>query len=201
MSESLLQRAKERRMAPDGEEQICTRVPRNGELVNKYPWEKMQIGDYFIAPIIGSKNSMLTVFRQTAARLDWEVAIADVVRDGQKCIRVTKILEGIAKIKAVARSRGAYAPSSDVDARKRYLLRRRMGSGVPTDEAAPIAPVSILPSLPEAPIAAINPAQDFQYDRQKMLDEARLKAAKEDAFRNAGLDEDDEDFMGVFKNG
>lgn len=198
--EATLALVKDRRLAPDGNEWQVGTVLRDGVEVLSYPWKDMKVGDYFIAPIRGSKGAMLTTFRQTAARYNWEISISNWEVDGHPYLRVTKVLEGIAGIKKMARERGAHAPMADVKARAEYHKRRRRGETT-TDglskAALAIAPVSILPSDPTAPVVHRAPAAELDYDRAAKMAEIRRLAALE----KAGLDEDDEDFMGVHKDG
>lgn len=101
---------------PDGEEREVMITPRG----RKYPWPKMQDGDFFVVEITGSENSMRTAFKQGAVRNDFEVAIHRV--DGG--LRVTRVIGGIAEIKRRARAEGYKAPHFDMRA---YYRARRSG--------------------------------------------------------------------------
>ena len=188
-----------RRKNPDGEERKVRYQKTDTGVIRRYPWDEMIDGDYFIVPIEGSKNAMVTTFRQAAARKDIEVSIHDWAiekgSDVTPAFRVTRIMGNIRKVKALARERGAKAPhqkKEDIYKRQREARRRRRDG----EDTPSIGIVTVLPSTPtEAPGAVGSaPVAPLQYDRRERLAEARRKAAME----LTGLDPDeDEDYMGV----
>lgn len=101
---------------PDGKQLEVLKTQKG----RKYPWAKMQDGDYFIAEIVGSENSMRTAFKQGAVRNDFEIAIHRV----EGGFRVTRTIGGIAEIKRRARAEGYKAPHFDMRA---YYRARRSG--------------------------------------------------------------------------
>jgi hypothetical protein len=148
---------------------------------------------------------MRVAFQQAAARHDFEISIHpwQIEVEGEEPIpafRVIRIIGGIRKIKAEARKRGAHAPSSDVTHFYRRQAAWRRGEDLTTLPAMSIAPT--LPTAPPVPIgeavtAPLGADAQRRYDRAAALEAARQKAARE----LAGLDDDDEDVMGVGNGG
>lgn len=150
-----------RRMEPDGFEHNVN-FDRTGRV--RYPWDRMQDGDFFIA-MVGdrSKLSMEVAFRQAAARHDIEVAIHPGTIDGHPCFRVTRVFKGIAMAKRRARGQGLFAPSHDVEARRRARSGDAIGVADTRADALP---------TPSGPTGGA-------YDRAALLEQARRRAMEE----------------------
>lgn len=192
---------RKRRLNPDGVEIPVTKKTTRAGPRHEYPWAKMGDGDFFIVPVHGSRNSMTVGFRQAAARHDIEISISAWQRDGEECFRVIRVIGGIRKIKAAARTRGVFAPSSDIEAyyRRQSEARRARGVDSPGATTTPPALVDAPPRGPGAPpLAPLGTDAVRRYDRDAMMAEQRRRAALE----LAGLDPDeDEDIMGVGNGG
>lgn len=189
---------RKRRLSPDGVELPVGKKSTRAGMRFEYPWSKLMDGDFFIVPIHGSRNSMTVGFRQAAARHDIEISISEWQRDGEECFRVIRVIGGIRKIKAAARTRGVFAPSSDIEAYyRRQAEARRAREGVDAAPATtPPAPLADAPGgTPGAALLApLGTDAVRRYDRDALMTEQRKRAAME----LAGLDPDeDEDFMGV----
>lgn len=195
---------RKRRMNPDGvEHKVGTHSNRAG-VRNVYPWSALRDGDFFVVPIQGSEKAMRVAFQQAAARHDFEISIHPwniESPDGPiPAFRVVRIIGGIAKIKAAARSRGAHAPSSDVQYFRRRQSAWARGEGLTTPPAMSIAPTPP-PTAPvpigTSPVAPLGADATARLDRAAMLREAQRRARME----LAGLDPDeDEDLLGVGGN-
>lgn len=73
----LLAQIKERRRSPTGLMHQVKVGYRGEEEILRYPFKHMELGDFFIVSTIGrSEKSMRTVFRQAAARYDYELFIS-----------------------------------------------------------------------------------------------------------------------------
>lgn len=101
MSADTLKAVRERRKSPTGLMHKVGLAVRNGEEVYVYPYRKMELGDFFIAPLLGrSEKAMRTSFKQAAARLDYEFVIHPIKdRQGRDALRVTLTVIGVAKYK------------------------------------------------------------------------------------------------------
>lgn len=165
---------------------------RAGVRVQAYPWDKLLLGDFFVTPILGSKNALITTFRQAAARRDIEVTIRPWVdSEGRQCIRVCKIQENIRAVKRKAsKIIGTELPVSDGQWKERRHKTRRIRHGVeqddrPTPTDAPTGPVTEPPvPVTEAQIAPLG------YNRSERLREAQARAKEE-----MGLDKDDVNYF------
>lgn len=91
----------ERRRSPDGLRHQITETRRGGQRAYVYPWEKMELGDFFIVPIGSrSKHSMRISFHQAAARHDFEIAVTDwTMEDGSPGFRVAVTMIGVTRAK------------------------------------------------------------------------------------------------------
>lgn len=181
-----------RRVNPDGHERMVSTGNRAGKRVQVYPWSEMLIGDFFVAPIKGSKSAMITTFRQAAARLDIEISIFPWVNDkGENCLRVCKIQGDIKKVKRRAsKLLNKKLPVSDGKWKGARERRRLRAAGVEVDE--PPIPITVPPSaITEPPVDVGAPEiAEVGYDRSE-----RLRRAKEAARREMGLDEDEENYF------
>lgn len=198
LSSSTAAACRKRRLDPDGfEKSVGYRQTAAGERI-VYPWDEMKDGDFFYAPLRGSSKAQRTAFLQAAARHDIEISVS--LELGNTCFRVIRVLGNISKVKSAARERGAYAPSSDIDAYyKRQAAWRRDGRSdhLPaTDIADPLPTPPPRPAVPH-PVAPLGTGVDAREARDKLVAEQRRRAAME----LAGLDPDeDEDYMGVGSN-
>lgn len=159
-----------RRLEPDGRRLPVAEI-RVGEHRHKFPWRQMADGDYFVVPITGSERAMLVAFYQAAQRLDIEISIARV----DEGFRVTRVLEGIRKIKTKALALGAKVQVHDP---VKYAERQRGRHGGRGDPA-PATDIATQPV--DAPRAPSPPTGDPvpTYDRRAMLAAAREQAKKE----------------------
>ena len=174
-----------RRKFPDGRERKA-----NWDDVNdrwSYPWDKMKEGDYFVVRVNGSPESMKTLFRQTAARKDFEVAVTAIYIDGDLHLRATRVLNGIAALKRQV----GFKPF-DWKARRAYLTNH--GKKNKTDRPKPERK-KIEVSEPGEIVVGKEIAVEDQTDLLE-LRRQRILAAKREA---AGLPVDQPDFMGVQK--
>lgn len=81
---------KKRREHPTGELREVRQIERGNEVVNEYPWDKLELGDFFLAPIgLRSKQAMRVGFARAAARHDFEIMVVEAEHNNQKCFRVT----------------------------------------------------------------------------------------------------------------
>lgn len=112
MPGDMLAKVIERRHSPDGMCHELKEISRAGRRVYDYPWPKMELGDFFLAPIgTRSEGSMRTAFHQAAARFDFEIAIKKVHgringEDRGTCLRVTICIIGVDKWKRHAQENG-----------------------------------------------------------------------------------------------
>lgn len=60
--------------------------------VYDFPWDRMELGDFFVVKTEGRKKVLLTSFRQVAKRRDWELVVRDWKVDGEPGLRVTLTL-------------------------------------------------------------------------------------------------------------
>lgn len=174
-----------RRSAPDGKQHNA----KWDDVTNKwtYPWNSMKDGDYFVVQIRGSAEAMRVLFRQTAARKDFEVSVQPVVVDGEDCFRVVKVISGIAALKKAVGFK-----AFNVKGRREYLNAhsRKKGPPRPKPERKTV-PIS----EPTEPVAGKTKVVEDQIDLLE-LRRQRILAAKREA---AGLPVDQPDFMGVQK--
>jgi len=182
-----------RRISPDGVERNIRTFKRGKEVVYAYPWTKMLVGDFFVAPVGGrSKAGMQVAFRQAAARHDIEVSIQPwTMGDGSEAFRVIKVQENIKAVKRKAAAiRGINIPASDgrwLDRRKTYA---RVSAGIREDERP--KPVTVSPSRPSRPPVSVEegPSADIGYDRAE-----RLRKAREAAAADLGLEPEDVNYF------
>lgn len=99
-------RVAERRIHPDGMPRVVGYTHSAGRRKMKYPWEKLEDGDFFIAPHTSSPEAQKRGIQQSAARNDMEIVIVPVEHRGKKCWRVTKIQENITLIRTTAHRLG-----------------------------------------------------------------------------------------------
>lgn len=105
-----------RREHPDGRRHPLSSTIRAGRQVTVYPWDKMEVGDFFEVPIGDkSERAMRVALNQAAARLDAEIAVR-LIKDSknQHCFRVTLVLFGVRGYLATAAKAGVHvSPRSD----------------------------------------------------------------------------------------
>lgn len=103
----LLAQIQERRRSPDGVQHQVQELRRGSDRVYHYPWPKMELGDFFIAPIgTRSPKAMRIACHQAAARYDFEIAIAEVEVGIQKALRVTVTILNLSQWKIKAEAAG-----------------------------------------------------------------------------------------------
>ena len=174
-----------RRQIPDGKQ----RYAQWDEVTERwrYPWDEMEEGDFFIVQIRGSIESMKVLFRQTAARKDFEVAVLPMTIDGVECLRATRVLNGIAALKKEVGFK-----AFNVKARRAYLTahgkKNKVAKPKPERKTVPV-------SEPTEPVVGKTKTVEDQIDLLE-LRQQRILAARREA---AGLPVDQPDFMGVQK--
>lgn len=95
---------KERRKHPTGELHEVKQEERGGEVINVYPWKKLELGDFFHAPINGrSVQAMKVGFHRAAARYDYEISVYRMSWHQEDCLRVTLTYIGILSVKKKAK--------------------------------------------------------------------------------------------------
>lgn len=152
-----------------------------------YPWNEMEEGDYFIVQVHGSIEAMKVLFRQTAARKDFEVAVLPMVIDGEQCIRATRVINGVTELK---KSVGFHA--FNVKARREYLTNHGKKNPI-KKERQPRGKITV--SEPTEPMVGKEIVTEAHQDFAE-LRRQRILAARREA---AGLPPDQPDFMGVQK--
>lgn len=120
----LLAKIEARRFSPDGLMHNVPVTKRGGKRAYKYPFRKMELGDFFIVPLDGrSEGSMRTAFYQAAARLDLEIAIKPwKLEGGVPGLRVTVVIIGVNGYKRKAEDFGVKSRYSD----GKWKARRRV---------------------------------------------------------------------------
>lgn len=178
---SLLPRVLARRENPDGERHQIGTTRRAGRTVNKYPWDKMQVGDFFEVPIGDkSEKAMRIAIAHAAARIDAEIAVR-LVKDskGQHCFRVTVVIRDVSIYVNLAKKAGREVNrSSDGKwlARKRAWNKRPRTSAPPPPKAEP---------KPERPTAFELGMQVPGDDETKALFAPEVKLTREEILRRA----------------
>lgn len=177
-----------RRHSPDGQERVIGHKMVGGGQTNVYPWSSLKDGDYFFVEIGRSKDAMRVYFRQTAARLDIELAVTEYVRRGKPHFRVTRVMSGISEVKRLAG-----VAQFDLERRREYLNERRKKErrGKRKINKPKIAKIEV--SEPTEPVVGREVTTHHDVDYAKLREE-RLRQARLEA---AGLEEEDADFMGV----
>lgn len=159
-SKDTLVLVKERRKHPTGELHDVKLQERGNKLVSSYPWDKMELGDFFHAPINGrSVQSMKVWFFRCAARRDYEISIHPMKWDGEDCLRVTLTYIGINSVKKKAQlHHGIYnVRFHDRDranrTRRDRAKRKKLEKGQPVI-ARPLPPIKPKPN----PQSQFNPS-------------------------------------------
>lgn len=136
MGERQLDKARKLRINPDGAEHLIKFKTTAAGKLPIYPWTKLLLGDYFLAPIgTRSIKAMRVSLLQAAARHDLELSVIRMP-DGHQidCLRVTVSAIGIRAIRWKAYLEGYLdkPPSSGVAAKERkreYDRKRRYAAG------------------------------------------------------------------------
>lgn len=182
---------RERRLYPDGNRHKIETRTHGGKEINVYPWEKMKDGDFFEVKIKASREAMNVHFRQSAAKHDIEIVVADTFLNNEPALMVTRIMDGVNGLK-----KKLGLPVFDVKKRNarvrgwRKGSRTQLGFKIPTPERAKIVDKDEPPEI--SPIVGSG-ATDFHDEYVERLAEMRRKAIRE----AAGLEDEDEDIMGV----
>lgn len=123
MSDELREQVRARRVDPDGEPRPVQRMKRGNQIVQKYPWDKLLIGDFFTAPLNGCRfDTAANKMYQMARVRDIEIAVRRWEVDGEPGIRVTCVLNEIRALKFKARDH--HNANVQIHDRKAYLKRR-----------------------------------------------------------------------------
>ncbi len=182
---------RERRLYPDGNKHQVTTRMHGGKELNVYPWSEMKDGDFFEVKIKASREAMNVHFRQSAAINNIEVVVADITIDNEPALMVTRILGGVNELK-----KKLGLPTFDVKKKYERVRGWRKGSKptlafkIPTPDRAKVPESEEPPKV--SPVVGSG-ATDFHDDYVERLAEMRRKAIRE----AAGLDDEDEDVMGV----
>jgi hypothetical protein len=184
---SILKLVRDRRVTPDGIERFAKSIVHRGKGKYLYPWNEMQVGDFFVVRIVGSKDAMIVHFRQTAARKDVELSVRVWDVDGEKALRVTKVLDGVNQIKDKAGVK-----RMNVKARIEYHKKYRKDNAQTAKEKRAVIDLS----EPTELVIDNQVETNHDLDYKAILAERRRKALLE----ASGMDLDDPDFMGVANN-
>lgn len=96
----VLAQVMERRRCPTGFPHEVDIVLRGDEEVYRYPFDKMELGDFFVVARRGrSEKSMRTIIKQAAARYDYELFIAPFQTPNGPGFRVCLTIIGVTKYK------------------------------------------------------------------------------------------------------
>lgn len=174
-----------RRSRPDGKQRLAEWDEVNERWT--YPWNEMEDGDFFVVQIRSSAEAMRVLFRQTAARRDFEVSVQPMTIDGEDCFRVVRVISGVAALKKEVGFK-----AFDWKARRNYLTQ--YGKKNKSDRPKPERKKIEVSEPTELPVGR-EPVVDDQVDLLE-LRRQRILAAKREA---AGLPVDQPDFMGVQK--
>lgn len=89
---TLLSIVRRRRDSPNGYPHSVGKKKHGNTEVYDFPWDRMELGDFFVVKTEGRKKVLLTSFRQVAKRRDWELVVRDWKVDGEPGLRVTLTL-------------------------------------------------------------------------------------------------------------
>lgn len=119
-----------RRFSPTGVMQKISKVSRGGIAVWSYPWNKLELGDFFIAPIEErSETAMRVAFHQMAAKRDWEISLAKItVGQGEPALRVTLTIINVTRYKHLAEKAGCKMRWPKDDRRNKYKAKNQKRS-------------------------------------------------------------------------
>lgn len=104
----LLSEVVERRRSPTGKQHLVREIKRAGVVSYAYPWDKMELGDFFVVAI-GSRSpkALRVAFAHAAARHDFELAVTPwTMQDGQPGFRVCVVIIGVTPWKLKAEGKG-----------------------------------------------------------------------------------------------
>lgn len=175
---NLLSRVLARRENPDGIRHQIGTTRRAGRTVNKYPWDKMEVGDFFEVPIGNkSEKAMRVALAHAAARIDAEISVR-LVKDSkdQHCFRVTVVIRDVSIYVKLAKE--ADVPvnrSSD----GKWLARKRAWNKRPRTSAPP--PPKAEPKPEQEPA----PARELEIPEQKGPVAPEAKLTREEILRRA----------------
>lgn len=184
----LLVFVRKRRHTPNGFEKKVTQTVRAGQRCNKYPWDKMQIGDFFYVDLTGKSERAVRVgLHQAASRLDLELAIRPwKLPNGNPGLRVIKVLEGVSVFKKAAISAGVnvrIGPGKYTD-RKRDWAKHKYG----LEHGVPVRPDPKLKKSKRRKPDLSNPFwaddEDVSLEPQPEI-EPEVKLTREEAIRRA----------------
>lgn len=173
---NLLLRVQARRENPDGIRHQIGTTRRAGRTVNKYPWDKMQVGDFFEVPIgTKSEKAMRIAFNQASARMDAEIAVR-LVKDskGQHCFRVTVVIRDVSIYVNLAKKAGCKVNRSSDG---KWLARKRAWNKRPRN-SAPVKPEP-------APVPKPAPVRELEIPEQKGPVAPDAKLTREEVLRRA----------------
>lgn len=151
MSPKLREQVRARRLDPDGEPRPVQKMARGNQVVQKYPWDKLLLGDFFVAKLLGCRyDTAANKMYQMARVRDIEIAVRRWEVDGEPGIRVTFVLAGIRELKIKARdhhnmkipvhNRTAYLKRRAKEQQASYRRRRDKPAATPVPDAEPTKP-------------------------------------------------------------
>ena len=111
LSRPALIKARQLRVNPTGEVHPIKYTDRARKRVAVYPWNKMELGDMFFAPVANrSLAAMRTTFMQASAKCDFEITILRINDSyGHDCLRVSVTAIGVYRARLEAYQAG-YMP-------------------------------------------------------------------------------------------
>lgn len=189
MSPDLREQVRARRLDPDGEPRLVQKMKRGNQIVQKYPWDKLLLGDFFVARLNGCRyDTAANKMYQMARVRDIEIAVRRWEVDGEPGIRVTFVLGGIRELKLKARNHhNAKVPIHD---RTAYLKRRakeQQASYRRRREKPPAVPVAEIVKPPKAKPVILDPdAAVAKGDAETLDARARLMQLRKQAQNNEG---------------
>lgn len=188
LSAPALAKAKKLRKEPDGEQLPVKTTIRAGKIVPLYPWDKLLLGDFFMAPIGGkSAESMRIGFVKVASKRDFEVSVIKMSiapgsdpTDKRDYLRVTVSAIGVNKAKELAFKEGyiALRPKhmSSSDEKRELALEKRAAARRKIRASA--ANVNVVPEKVDIP----QPKLKSQLDAEAAV-EAHERGMVEKGYR------------------
>jgi len=174
MSPEFLAAVRERRNHPDGQMHDVKYVLRGNVRVLSYPWHKMELGGFFLAPIgERSEKAMRVTFAHTAARLDIEVSVSKYTDELLgPVLRVTLVLFGLRALKIKAEQHHNVEGLKYSDGR--WLSTRKARAKTKPKRVVPVNANKPKPAddVSFAARAKIEPEPDIFYTREEMIKRA-----------------------------
>lgn len=123
MTSEFREKVRARRLSPDGQLRRVTTQKRGSSIVQKYPWDQLLLGDFFIAPLNGSRfDNAYNKMQQIARVRDWEISVCRWPCGTEPGIRVTLVLTELRELKF--KYRNHHNGDIKIHNRQAYLNRR-----------------------------------------------------------------------------